>query len=107
MTDTEINTYFNDNPTVVNLTGTIEEQHKQIITQKYIAWVGNGIEAYNDFRRTGYPPLALSLNATGDDPNTIRKDSLIQTRKDKEILINQIPVPEQTRKFGGASEKPY
>jgi hypothetical protein len=73
MTDAEINAYFASNTTVVNLAGTIEDQRQQIITQKYIAWVGNGIEAYNDFRRTGYPPLALALNATGDDPNTIPK----------------------------------
>lgn len=73
MTDAEITTYFSTNPTIVTLTGTTEEKRKQIITQKYIAWVGNGIEAYNDFRRTGYPPLTVSSNAIGDDPNTIPK----------------------------------
>jgi hypothetical protein len=73
MTDAEINTYFADNPTVVTLSGTTEDQRRQIITQKYIAWVGNGVEAYNDYRRTGYPVLALSQNAAGDDPNSIPK----------------------------------
>lgn len=73
MTDAEINTYFTTNPTVVTLSGTVQEKVKQIITQKYIAWVGNGIEAYNDYRRTGYPELALSLNAVGDDPTVIPK----------------------------------
>lgn len=73
LTDAEINRYFTDNPAVVTLSGTNEEKRKQIITQKYIAWVGNGIEAYNDFRRTGYPTLALALNVTGDDPTTIPK----------------------------------
>ena len=58
---------------MVNLSGTDEEKRKQIITQKYIAWVGNGIEAYNDFRRTGYPALTVSSNSIGDDPNTIPK----------------------------------
>jgi hypothetical protein len=71
MTDAEINQYFTDNPTVVTLAGTTEQKRNQIITQKYIAWVGNGIEAYNDYRRTGYPVLQLSLNAVGDDPNKI------------------------------------
>ncbi|MBE7173877.1 MAG: SusD/RagB family nutrient-binding outer membrane lipoprotein [Williamsia sp.] len=36
-----------------------------IITQKYIAQFGNGIESYNDYRRTGYPqldPLLSPLN---------------------------------------------
>lgn len=73
MADAEINTYFTTNPSVVTLSGTVPDKVKQIITQKYIAWVGNGIEAYNDYRRTGYPQLALSLNATGDDPNVIPK----------------------------------
>lgn len=73
MTTAEINQYFTDNPSVVTLSGTVEDQRRQIITQKYIAWVGNGIEAYNDYRRTGYPVLALALNAVGDDPGTIPK----------------------------------
>jgi hypothetical protein len=66
-----INSYFATNPTVVTLTGTPEQQIQQIITQKYIAWIGNGIEAYNDYRRTGYPVLALPNNTTGDNPNVI------------------------------------
>jgi hypothetical protein len=73
MTDAEITNYFATNPTVVNLSGTVQDKRKQIITQKYIAFVGNGIEAYNDFRRTGYPQLTVSSNAKGDDPNTIPK----------------------------------
>ena len=71
MTTTEINTYFTSNPTVVTLSGTTEDKLKQIITQKYIAWIGNGIEAYDDYRRTGYPTLALVNNPQGDNPNVI------------------------------------
>ncbi|MEM0939813.1 MAG: SusD/RagB family nutrient-binding outer membrane lipoprotein [Bacteroidota bacterium] len=40
---------------------------EQIITQKYIAWCGNGLEAWNDWRRTGFPVLAESQNAVGID----------------------------------------
>jgi hypothetical protein len=71
MTPAEITTYFTTNPTVVNLSGTVEQQRQQIITQKYISWIGNGIEAYNDYRRTGYPALTLVNNAAGDNPNVI------------------------------------
>ena len=39
----------------------------QIITQKYIAFTGNGLEAWNDYRRTGYPVLQPSQNAAGID----------------------------------------
>jgi Starch-binding associating with outer membrane len=71
MTAAEITNYFTTNPTVVTLSGTVEDQRKQIITQKYISWIGNGIEAYNDYRRTGYPVLTLVNNAAGDNPNVI------------------------------------
>ena len=71
MTAAEITAYFTANPTIVNLTGTNADKLNQIITQKYIAWIGNGIEAYDDYRRTGYPVLALPLNSAGDNPNVI------------------------------------
>ncbi|MGE5106164.1 MAG: SusD/RagB family nutrient-binding outer membrane lipoprotein, partial [Sphingobacteriales bacterium] len=71
MTTAEIDTFFVNNPTVVTLAGTPDEMLQQIITQKYIAWIGNGIEAFDDYRRTGYPVLALPLNAAGDNPNVI------------------------------------
>jgi hypothetical protein len=73
MTDAEITNYFTTNPAVVTLSGTDANKVKQIITQKYFSWVGNGIEAYNDYRRTGYPVLALPQNTAGDDPNVIPK----------------------------------
>jgi len=71
MTTAEIDNYFLTNPTIVTLAGTNSEKLNQIITQKYMAWIGNGIEAYNDYRRTGYPLLTLPLNATGDNPNVV------------------------------------
>ena len=71
MTATEITAYFASNPTVVNLTGTMPQMLNQIMTQKYMAWIGNGIEAYNDYRRTGLPVLGLPFNAQGDNPNVI------------------------------------
>jgi len=71
MTPAEITQYFTDNPTIVTLSGTTQQQLQQIITQKYIAWIGNGIEAYDDYRRTGYPVLTLPLNSAGDDPTVI------------------------------------
>lgn len=69
LTTAQINTYFNDiaNANRVNLNGTTAEQHSQIMTQKYISWTGNGIEAWNDWRRTGYPTLLPHQNAVGVD----------------------------------------
>ena len=71
MTDAEITTYFTANPTVVALSGTTDNKLSQIITQKYIASVGNAIESYNDYRRTGYPVLTQPLTTAGDDPTTL------------------------------------
>ncbi len=63
----DINAYLASNPTVATLAGTDEEKIAQIITQKYISMVGNGVEQWNDWRRTGYPALAPHQNAVGID----------------------------------------
>lgn len=68
----------NGGPAMTNITGFVNRMGTQydaaatdnakmalIITQKYIAQFGNGIESYNDYRRTGYPvldPLLSALN---------------------------------------------
>lgn len=67
LTTEQIDTYFAGNPAVVTLTGSADEQLEQIITQKYIAFTGYGYEPWNDYRRTGYPVLPVSLNAQGID----------------------------------------
>lgn len=64
-----------------------------VMTQKYIASFGNGMEAYNDYRRTGLPvlsdpvaplntfPLRLSYSATelASNSNVTDKASALQT----------------------------
>jgi hypothetical protein len=67
ITDAAVTAYFAANPNIATLRGSTEQRRNQIMTQKWIAWVGNGIEAYNDYRRTGYPKLAPVLNPAGDD----------------------------------------
>jgi len=92
MTTAEIDAYFTANPTVVNLSGTDANKVKQIVTQKYLSWVGNGIEAYNDYRRTGYPQLALALNVTGGDNPSVIPKRLAYTSKEANANPNQ-PAP--------------
>ena len=67
LTDAAVTAYFAANPKVATLSGNVEQKRNQIITQKWISWVGNGLEPYNDYRRTGYPRLAPVLNPAGDD----------------------------------------
>lgn len=59
----QIDTYITANA----LKGTTQERLAQIMTQKYIAFTGNGIEIWNDNRRTNLPALARSQNAAGID----------------------------------------
>ncbi|RYF50005.1 MAG: SusD/RagB family nutrient-binding outer membrane lipoprotein, partial [Cytophagaceae bacterium] len=67
LTTAQIDAYLAANPTVATLAGTTEEKIAQVITQKYIAFTGNGLELWNDYRRTGYPTLQQSQNAAGID----------------------------------------
>jgi hypothetical protein len=55
--------------TVAKLAGTSDQMIDQIITQKYIAMTGNGLEAWNDIRRTGFPSHTAveHANAAGED----------------------------------------
>ncbi|WP_071891442.1 SusD/RagB family nutrient-binding outer membrane lipoprotein [Hymenobacter sp. PAMC 26628] len=64
LTTTEIDAYFAANPGIVTLSGSDGHKIGQIIRQKWMAWVGNGYEAYNDYRRTGYPKLQPALNVS-------------------------------------------
>lgn len=61
----DITAYFAANPTVVTLAGTTAQQVEQVINQKYIALTGNSLEAWNDWRRTGFPRLEENQNAVG------------------------------------------
>ena len=71
--DAAVTTYFTANPRVALLSTNQNVALNQIMTQKWIASIGNGYEAYNDYRRTGFPRLALTLNAAGDNPNILPK----------------------------------
>jgi hypothetical protein len=53
--------YINSYPSLVALTGTVENKIKQIIHQKYMAGLfHNGYLAWFEFRRTGYPEFVLN-----------------------------------------------
>jgi hypothetical protein len=64
LSTTEIDAYFAANPAIVTLRGDENHKYDQIIRQKWVAWVGNGYEAWNDYRRTGYPKLQPALNVS-------------------------------------------
>jgi len=72
----DVTAYFAANPRVATLSGTTEQRRNKIITQKWVSWVGNGLEAYNDYRRTGYPRLNPALNPAGDDATLPKRFTL-------------------------------
>ncbi|MFT4094850.1 MAG: SusD/RagB family nutrient-binding outer membrane lipoprotein [Niabella sp.] len=65
-------TYIAGYPATVALTGTSENQIRQIITQKYMAGFLQGADfnAWYEFRRTGYPAFKLNANTNLNTPNT-------------------------------------
>lgn len=65
--EADIEAYFTSHPAVVTLSGNKAKKIEQIITQKYISHTGCGLEAWNDWRRTGYPVMPEHQNAVGID----------------------------------------
>ena len=63
-----IDFYINDRLAAYDTTSTDEQRLEIIMTEKYKALVGNGIEMYTDYRRTGYPVLNEPLSPEGPFP---------------------------------------
>lgn len=63
-------TYFTQ--TDVQYTGTLEEKLSKIGTQKWISFYFQGLEAWFDWRRTGYPALTPSVSNQNDDRIPVR-----------------------------------
>ena len=72
---------------------TDDEKHfEQIITQKWIANYPMGIEAWSEYRRTGYPELCPAVDANPDYPRGMRRlaysyneDSFNKANKDAAV----------------------
>lgn len=88
-----IDTYFKTYPAAVTLSGSIDHKVNQIITQKWIAWCGNGYEAFNDYRRTGYPRLEVVLNPVPEANNAIPR-RLFYPNSEITSNTTQIPTPQ-------------
>jgi len=92
----EIEAYFAANPNIVNLNGSQEENLERIITQKYISLYGNGLEQWNDWRRTGYPVLPDHQNVVGiDGTRPVRAQYIneeVQRNPNFDIVFPNVPV---------------
>lgn len=91
-----IDAYFAANADEVTLNGSQEENLEKIMTQKYIALFGNGIEQWNDYRRTGYPALREHQNAVGvDGTRPVRAqyiDHEMQRNPNFQVILPNVPV---------------
>ncbi|MDO6759283.1 RagB/SusD family nutrient uptake outer membrane protein [Tamlana sp. 2_MG-2023] len=77
--------YPSDVTIAYNDAGTNEEQLEQIITQKWIAMFPDGMEAWSEFRRTGYPRVfPVVINNSGGAIDTdiqIRRINFVDVEK--------------------------
>jgi hypothetical protein len=62
MADNDISSF-----TLPSLTGTDEDQFEQICVQKWLGLYCQGIEAWTEWRRTGYPELSPAIDAVLDE----------------------------------------
>lgn len=76
-----INSYI----AALNLSGSTEAQIETIITEKYKALFGNNaIEAWTDFRRTGYPQItAVPNGSNGNNPSGIIPRRLLYPQSER------------------------
>lgn len=87
---------------------TTEEHLEQIITQKYIANFPNGVEAWTEWRRTGYPRMfAPTVNLTNVAASNISADGKSGGIRRVPFSINEYTdnrqnMPEAVRLLGGA-----
>jgi Starch-binding associating with outer membrane len=95
LADDIVDGYFDDvsNDATLTLSGSTDEQLEQIITQKYIASTGNGLEAWNDYRRTGYPNFEEHQNAVGIDGKRPRRAQYINEEVQRNPNFANIVLP--------------
>lgn len=81
-----------------NANGDQEKQLQQIITQKYIALYPNAVEAWTEYRRTGYPYLAANFGSFYDkiesDGSIRTPERYIYSPKDYSTNPNMSEIPE-------------
>ena len=68
----EVDAYIAEVEAAYNAVGTDDERLNIIMTEYQLALWGNGIEAYNNFRRTGFPDYMVTAPVMGDPPYPLR-----------------------------------
>ncbi|WP_422350981.1 SusD/RagB family nutrient-binding outer membrane lipoprotein [Flagellimonas sp.] len=87
---------FLDSP-VATLTGSVEEQLEQIMSQKNVALFPNSVEAWSEWRRTGYPRILLGSMIGETNGQIPRRISYPVT----EINLNSSNYQDASDRMGG------
>ena len=86
MVQADMDAYINEVKANFNNAATDSDKLAIIIKEFYIASFGNSIEAYNAYRRTGFPDLGGSVITNGDFPrNFLIPDSEINTNDNPNV----------------------
>ncbi|MEK6478193.1 SusD/RagB family nutrient-binding outer membrane lipoprotein [Catalinimonas sp. 4WD22] len=72
ITEADISTYLNEVRSAYNAATSDDERLNIIMTEYQLALWGNGIEAYNNFRRTGFPNFDITAPVMGNPPYPLR-----------------------------------
>jgi len=72
MTQAMIDAYISDVEAVYNSAANDDERLNIIMTEYQLALFGNGMEAYNNYRRTGFPDYAETAPVMGNPPYPLR-----------------------------------
>lgn len=93
MADEAIAAYIADVSTQYEAAETDEERLNIIITEYQLALWGNGIEAYNNYRRTGYPDFAETSPVMGNPPYPQRFIIPVSELETNPALSDYVPDP--------------
>ncbi|AWO00757.1 SusD/RagB family nutrient-binding outer membrane lipoprotein [Chitinophaga alhagiae] len=82
-TDLEITAYQAELAVILQPAQTFDQKLERIMTQKWINfYLGNGYEAWAEWRRTGYPVLSPAPDAVNVDKQIPRRQCYIGTERD-------------------------
>ncbi|WP_114750858.1 SusD/RagB family nutrient-binding outer membrane lipoprotein [Pleomorphovibrio marinus] len=93
MQDEAVEAYIADVTNAFNSAGNQDERLNIIMTEYQLALWGNGIEAYNNYRRTGFPDFSVTAPVMGNPPYPQRFIIPVSELETNPSLSNYSPDP--------------
>ena len=89
MDATEVTNYVDTVLALYDAAGSNEDKLEIVIEEFYIASFGNSVEAYNNYRRTGYPVLGQSVITNTEFPRSYYLPSSELNSNDNPALVQK------------------